>query len=83
MTNEIQELRERFRDQMPGLAIFDALAAKYDRLLAAQTALDQQGRAASPERVQALRQVLQEIADTPGLPSEIRTKAITAIKGDC
>lgn len=67
---------------MPGLAIFDELAAKYERLLAAQTVIDQQGRSASPARVQRLQQALQGILSVQDLPEEVRRLVTAAIKAE-
>lgn len=81
MTPEIQALRERFRDQMPGLSVFDELATKYERLLQAQATIDQRWSQASPETVKRLREQVQAIVDTAELTPETRAQLVTAIKG--
>lgn len=62
MTPEVQALREQFRDQMPGMAQFYALAEKYEQLLGAQAALEQKWNQASPARVQQLEQTIQDLS---------------------
>ena len=62
MSPELQAMRQRFMEQAPGLAIFDELAAKYDRLLMDLSHLDRRWKTALPDQVRALRVALQEIA---------------------
>lgn len=81
MTEELQAMRERFRDQMPGLAVFDELLAKYERLLHAQTAIEQRWTQSAPERVTAVMTQLQDMLDTADLPPETKEKLATVIKG--
>ena len=88
MTPDMQAARERFRDQMPGLAEFDALILKYERLLFAQATLDQRWSQAAPAKVQALlderdtiRRALERLIDTPDLPVAIQTALATLLKG--
>lgn len=80
MTPEIQALRERFRDQMPGLAEFDGLAAKYDQLLQAQATLDQRWSQASPAKVQAMRAIIQAILDAPSVGEAIKQRILDTLK---
>lgn len=81
MTPEIQALRERFRDQMPGLVEFDELAGKYERLLTAQQDLERRWLKSGPVVLQELRSTLQEIAATEGLAPAIKQKLLDAMKG--
>lgn len=81
MTPEIQALRERFRDQMPGMAEFDELLAKYERLLQAQTALEQRWLTSAPALVKELRSVMLDIANSEDLGPVLRQRILDAIKG--
>lgn len=81
MTDELQALRERFRDQMPGQAVFDELLAKYERLLQAQTALEQRWMQTAPEALKTLRTKVQAVIDSPDLTPEIKAKLVTILKG--
>lgn len=82
MTPEIDALRQQFIEQIPGLAIFDELAAKYDRLLVDLTNLERRWKAATTDTVRELMddkanlmRAMQAIANVPDLPAEV--KAIT------
>lgn len=79
MTPEIQALRERFRDQMPGLTVFDELAAKYERLLMAQTALEQRWGLGDPAKVTTLRAIIQSVLDAPAVPDAMKQRIRDAI----
>lgn len=81
MTPEIQALRERFRDQMPGMVEFDELAAKYERLLTAQQDLERRWLTSAPAIVQELRSVMLEIAEKEDLGPVIKQRILNAMKG--
>lgn len=81
MTPEIQALRERFRDQAPGLAEFDELAAKYERLLTAQQDLERRWLTSAPALVKELRSVMLDIANSEDLGPVLRQRILDAMKG--
>lgn len=81
MTPEIQALRDRYRDQMPGMAQFDELAEKYERLLQAQATLDQRWSQASPAKVQAMRTIIQELLEAPaGVAPAVKQRIRDALR---
>lgn len=80
MAPEIQALRERFRDQMPGMAEFDELAAKYERLLTAQQHLEQRWGLGDPAKVTVLRTIVQTILEAPSVSDAIKSRIRDALK---
>lgn len=65
---------------MPGLAAFDELAGKYERLLTAQQNLEQRWGLGDPAKVQALRAIIQAILDAPAVSDAIKQRILDALK---
>lgn len=75
------EIRERFRDQMPGMAIFDELLNRHAELIEAQKTLRDKWNTASPAKVQALRTIIQEILDAPaGVTPAVKQRIRDALR---
>jgi hypothetical protein len=78
----VQELRERFRDQMPGLAEFDALAKQYEKLLTAQQDIEQRWTNMVPVRGKEAIDLLRDIAEHPAVPRALKERIIDTLRGD-
>lgn len=75
------EIRERYRDQMPGMVIFDELLTQYVNLVEAQKELRDKWNTGSPAKVQALRAIIQEILNAPaGVSAGVKQRITDALK---
>lgn len=74
------EIRERFRDQTPGMKIFDELLDRYDELLTAQKELRDKWNTMSPAKVQVLRAIIQAVQDAPnGVSAGVKNQIALAL----
>lgn len=75
------EIRERYRDQMPGMVIFDELLTRHANLVEAQKELRDKWNLASPAKVQALRTIIQELLDAPaGVSAAVKQRIRDALQ---
>lgn len=74
------ELRELFRDQMPGMAVVDQMLEQYEDLRMAQKELRDKWNTASPAKVQALRAIIQAVQDAPsGVSAAVKNQIAAAL----